>query len=74
MPWQVCFIDVLREYNEMKEEIKNHYLKTIETYRVSYKKNIGNENLNIKKTKQSRLMLLSNCAVCGKENLVLIKN
>ena len=58
----------------MKEEIKNHYLKTIETYRVSYKKNIGNENLNIKKTKQSRLMLLSNCAVCGKENLVLIKN
>ena len=64
---------MLREYNEMKEEIKNH-LKTIETYRVSYKKNIGNENLNIKKTKQSRLMLLSNCAVCGKENLVLIKN
>ena len=58
----------------MKEEIKNHYLKTIETYRVSYKKNIGNENLHIKKTKQSRLMLLSNCAVCGKENLVLIKN
>ena len=65
---------MLREYSEMKEEIKNHYLKTIETYRVSYKKNIGNENLNIKKTKQSRLMLLSNCAVCGKENLVLIKN
>ena len=65
---------MLREYNEMKEEIKNHYLKTIETYRVSYKKNIGNKNLNIKKTKQSRLMLLSNCAVCGKENLVLIKN
>ena len=65
---------MLREYREMKEEIKNHYLKTIETYRVSYKKNIGNENLNIKKTKQSRLMLLSNCAVCGKENLVLIKN
>ena len=64
---------MLREYNDMKEEIKNH-LKTIETYRVSYKKNIGNENLNIKKTKQSRLMLLSNCAVCGKENLVLIKN
>ena len=65
---------MLREYSEMKEEIKNHYLKTIETYHVSYKKNIGNENLNIKKTKQSRLMLLSNCAVCGKENLVLIKN
>ena len=58
----------------MKKKKKNHYLKTIETYRVSYKKNIGNENLNIKKTKQSRLMLLSNCAVCGKENLVLIKN
>ena len=65
---------MLREYSEMKEEIKNHYLKTIETYLVSYKKNIGNENLNIKKTKQSRLMLLLNCAVCGKENLVLIKN
>ena len=39
----------------------------MERHCVSCKINTGNENLNVKKTKQNRLMLLSNCAVCGKK-------
>ena len=42
--------NVLREYSEMKEEIKKswnfcqtYYIKTMETYCVSCKKNSGNE-------------------------------
>ena len=37
----------------------------METYYVSCKKNNGNENSNARKTKQNRLMLLSNWAACG---------
>ena len=43
-------------------------------YCVSCKKNTVNENLNLRRTKQNRLRLLSNYAVCGKENLRFIKN
>ena len=32
-----------------------------------------NENLNVRKTKQNRLMLLSNCAICSKKS-TFIKN
>ena len=39
------------------------------TYSVS-----SNENSSVRKTKQNRLMLLSNCAVCGKKILTFIKN
>ena len=45
----------------------------MERHCVSCKINTGNENLNVKKTKQNRLMLLSNCAVCGKKNQFLWK-
>ena len=38
----------------------------METYCVSCKKYTAKENPNIRKNKQNRLMLLSNCAVCGK--------
>ena len=38
------------------------------------KKYTGNENSNVKKTKQYRLMLLSNCSICGKKKLAFIKN
>ena len=65
----------------MKEEIKKswsfcgiHYIKTMETSCVSYKKNTANENSSVRKTKQNRLMLLSNCAVCGKKKSTFIKN
>ena len=46
----------------------------METCSVSCKKNTANENASVRKTKQNRLMVLSNCAVCGKKKLGLIKN
>ena len=45
----------------------------METYCVSYKKYTENENSNARKTKQNRLMLLTNCAVCGKKKSTFIK-
>ena len=46
----------------------------METCSVSCKKNTANENASVRKTKQNRLMVLSNCAVCGKKKWGLIKN
>ena len=46
----------------------------METYCVSGKKNTENKISSVRKTKQNRLMLLSNCAVCGKTKSTLIKN
>ena len=43
------------------------------TYCVSCNKYTENENSNIRKSKQSRLMLLSNWAFCGKKKLSFIK-
>ena len=53
--------------------------KKIKTYCVSGKKNTANKISGIKlkktkKTQQNRLMLLSNCVVCGKEKLRFNKN
>ena len=45
----------------------------METDCVSCKKNTANENSSARKTKQNRLILLSNCAVCGKENRLSLK-
>ena len=39
----------------------------MEIYCVSCKKNTVNENSSVRETNQNRLMLLSNCAVCGKK-------
>ena len=39
----------------------------METYCVSSKKYTANKNSNVQKTKQNRLMLLSNCAICSKK-------
>ena len=44
-----------------------HFIKTMENCCVSCKKCIANENSSVKKTKQNRLMLLSNCAICVKK-------
>ena len=41
---------------------------------VSCEKYTANENSNVRKAKQNSLMLLSNCAVCGKKYSTLIKN
>ena len=46
----------------------------MEIYCICCKKNSANKNSTVRKTKQNRLMLLSNCAVCGKKNLTFIKN
>ena len=46
----------------------------MEAYCVSCKTNTANNNSNVRKTKQNRLMLLPNCAVCGKKTLTFIKN
>ena len=45
----------------------------MKTYCVSCKKYTANENSNVRRTKQNRLMLLSNCAICGKKNQLLLK-
>ena len=45
----------------------------MEAYCVSSKKYTTNENSNVRKTKQNRLMLLSNCYVCGKKKSTFIK-
>ena len=46
----------------------------MEMYCVSCKKYTANENSGVTKTKQNRLTLLSNCAVCGKKKSTFIKN
>ena len=46
----------------------------MEMYCVSCKKNTANENSSVRKINQSRLMLLSNCTVCGKKKSSFIKN
>ena len=37
------------------------------------KKNTANEKSSVRKTKQNRLMLLLNCAICGKKNQLSLK-
>ena len=72
--------NVLRKYNEMKKEIKNretsaeYIIKIMKTHCVSCRKYTANENASVRKTNQNRLMLLSNCAICGKKKLTFIKN
>ena len=46
----------------------------METYCVSCMKNNANKNSSVRRTKQNRLMLVSNCAICGKKKLRFIKN
>ena len=43
-------------------------------YCVICKNYTENKNSSIKRTKQNRLMLLSNCVVCSKKKLRFIKN
>ena len=44
----------------------------METYWVSCKKRNGNENSSVIKTKQKKLMLLSNFCVCGQKKSTFI--
>ena len=60
--------------NIIKKKFFCVYIKTRETYCGSCKKNTENENPSVIKTKQKRLMLLSNCTVSGKKKSTFIKN
>ena len=53
--------NVLRKCNEMKEEIKNP--KNAVEYTLQ--KNTANRSFSVRRTKQTRLMLLSNCVIHG---------
>ena len=64
----------------MKEEIKLfsksfgiYWIKTMKPYYVTCKKNIANKNYSVRKTKQNKSLLVSNCAVCDKKNQGLLK-
>ena len=46
----------------------------METYCISCKKYTANKYSSARKTKQNRLMLFSNFAICGKKKLTFIKN
>ena len=46
----------------------------METHFVSCKKNTAKKNYSVRRTKQNRLILLPNCAVCSKKKLRFIKN
>ena len=46
----------------------------METFCVSCKKYSENEISSVRKTKQNRLILLSNCIVCGKRKLTFMRN
>ena len=46
----------------------------MEMYCISCKKNTANKNPIVRRTKQNRLMLVSNCAVCSNKKSKYIKN
>ena len=47
----------------------------METYCISYKNSYTtNANSNVRKTRQNRLMLLSNCVIYGKKKATFIKS
>ena len=46
----------------------------MKTYCVGCKKYTSQEKSSVRKTKQNRLMLLSNCAICDKKKSTFIKN
>ena len=46
----------------------------METYYVTCKRNTANKRSSVRRTKQNRLMLVSNYAACGKKKSGFIKN
>ena len=46
----------------------------MKTYCVSCKKKTANQISSVRRTKQNKLILLSNCAVCGEKKSRFIKN
>ena len=65
----------------MKKRNKNFWnfcgidsIQTMETSCVSCEKYTANKNSNVRRTKQNRLMLLSNCTIYGKKRSTFIKD
>ena len=50
------------------------YIKAMETYCVTSKKNAANKNFCVRTTVQNSLMLLSKCTICGKKKSRFCKN
>ena len=71
---------MMREYDEMKEEIKNP--KNVVEYTIQKQWRcivsiVGNKNYCVRRTRQNRSILVLNCAilsVCGKKKSRFIKN
>ena len=76
----VSLNNMLREYNEIKQETKTPKNAVEETIRKELKSivsaitNTVNQNHSVRKTKQNRLMLLSNCAVFDKKKSMFFIN
>ena len=70
--------NVLKEFYNMKEEIKNSNDKqTINKRMLSYclkcRKNTESKKTNVLRTKNGRIMLLSKCEVCDSKKSKFIK-
>ena len=69
--------NLLREYNEIKHEIKNPINVVeykIEIYFLICRKNTANKNFSLRRTKKIRLLLVSNGAVCRKRKWRFVKS
>ena len=75
--------NVLKEYNEIKKEKKIKYLvykrlqsvyKTVLSYCcLKFRKNTESENPKVARTKNGRIMLLSNCVICDSKKSKFFK-
>ena len=52
----------------------NKLMETMDTYCVSCEKNTAITNSSVRRTKQNRLVLIIDCAACGKKKSRFIKN
>ena len=72
----VLINNVLKEYNEMKEEIKNLKKlvdKTMLSYCLKCRKNAKSKNPKVSRARNGRIILLSKCAVCDSKKSKFIK-
>ena len=72
----VLINNVLKEFYDMKEEIKNSnklYIKQCLSYSLKCRKNTESENPKVVRTKNGRIMLLSKCEVCDSKKSKFVK-
>ena len=70
--------NVLKEFYDMKEEIKNYndkqtIYKTIMSYYLKCRKNTESKNPKVVRAKSGRIILLPKCEVCDSKKLKSIK-